>query len=117
MTSSAWFPSPRAARLPDVSPLPWSDTLSGDPVVISHTDNPFAESDADRCEIWTMLVERDIDAFLAADWSMVDSVFRREGFMGLRAQIRTARQLASRFPGPGSLPQRVAAAGESRADG
>jgi len=53
--------------------------------VISHTQNPFSETDPDRREIWTMLVERDIDAFLAADWSMVDSDFRREGFLGLHA--------------------------------
>ncbi|MEZ0170935.1 hypothetical protein [Microvirga sp. TS319] len=53
--------------------------------MIDHTKNPFAETDADRREIWTMLVERDIDAFLAADWSMVDEDFRREGFLGLHA--------------------------------
>lgn len=48
------------------------------------TVNPFA-SDPDRGAIWTMLVERDIDAFLAADWSMVDGDFVKEGFMGLHA--------------------------------
>ncbi len=32
-----------------------------------------------------MLVARDIDAFLAADWSMIDGDFRREGFIGLHA--------------------------------
>ena len=53
--------------------------------MISHTQNPFSETDPDRREIWTMLVERDIDAFLAADWAMVDSDFRREGFLGLHA--------------------------------
>jgi hypothetical protein len=53
--------------------------------VTSHMQNPFSETDPDRREIWTMLVERDIDAFLAADWSMVDDDFRREGFLGLHA--------------------------------
>jgi hypothetical protein len=53
--------------------------------VISHTQNPFPESDADRREIWTMLVERDIDAFLTIDWSMVDSDFRWERFLDLHA--------------------------------
>lgn len=48
------------------------------------TANPFV-ADPDRREIWTMLVERDIDAFLAADWSMVDGDFLREVFVGLHA--------------------------------
>lgn len=45
--------------------------------------NPFAPSDPDRAAIWTMLVERDIAAFLAADWSMVENDFVAEGFMGI----------------------------------
>jgi len=48
-------------------------------------DNPFSAADSDRREIWTMLVERDIDAFLAADWSMVDGDFVKESFMGIHA--------------------------------
>lgn len=44
--------------------------------------NPFPH-DPDRAEIWTMLVERDIHAFCAADWSMVADDFIEEGFMGL----------------------------------
>ena len=44
--------------------------------------NPFP-NDADRSAIWTMLVERDIAAFVAADWSMVDGDFVREGFLGI----------------------------------
>ncbi|WP_425485434.1 hypothetical protein [Chthonobacter rhizosphaerae] len=32
-----------------------------------------------------MLVERDIDAFLAGDWSMVDGDFDHAGFFGLHA--------------------------------
>ncbi len=53
--------------------------------MISRTQNPFPKSDADRREIWTMLVERNIDAFLAADRSMVDADLRREGFLCLHA--------------------------------
>lgn len=45
--------------------------------------NPFPVADADRHAIWTMLVERDIAAFLAADWSMVEDDFVAEGFMGI----------------------------------
>ena len=46
--------------------------------------NPFPD-DADRRAIWRMLVERDIDAFLARDWSMVEGDFVAEGFFGLHA--------------------------------
>lgn len=49
---------------------------------MSHTTNPFRH-DPDRGAIWTMLVERDIDAFVSADWSMVDGDFVREGFLGI----------------------------------
>jgi hypothetical protein len=46
--------------------------------------NPFP-SDPDRGAIWTMLVERDIAAFVAADWRMVEGDFVREGFLGINA--------------------------------
>ena len=46
--------------------------------------NPFPE-DPDRRFIWGMLVERDIDAFLARDWSMVEDDFVADGFFGLHA--------------------------------
>lgn len=46
--------------------------------------NPFPD-DADRGGIWQMLVERDIDAFLARDWSMVENDFVADGFFGLHA--------------------------------
>lgn len=49
---------------------------------MSFLTNPFP-NDADRGAIWTMLVERDIDAFVKADWSMVDGDFVREGFLGI----------------------------------
>ena len=47
--------------------------------------NPFAESDSDRHQIWAMLVERDIDAFLSCDWSMHGPEFDAESFFGLHA--------------------------------
>jgi len=45
--------------------------------------NPFPASDAARHAIWEMLVPRDIDAFLAADWSMVEHDFIEDGFIGV----------------------------------
>ncbi len=48
--------------------------------------NPFLVSDADRHDIWTMLVERDIAAFLAADWDMVAGDFIEEGVLGIDAK-------------------------------
>jgi len=45
--------------------------------------NPFPASDVTRHSIWEMLVSRDIDAFLAADWSMVEDDFVEEGFIGI----------------------------------
>ena len=44
--------------------------------------NPFP-SDSARHAIWEMLVPRDIDAFFAADWSMVAGDFVEEGFIGI----------------------------------
>ena len=46
--------------------------------------NPFA-GDADRHAIWDMLVDRDIAAFLAQDWAMVEDDFVAESFFGLHA--------------------------------
>jgi hypothetical protein len=48
---------------------------------MSATVNPFPH-DPDRQAIWAMLVERDIDAFLAADWAMVEDDFLAESFSG-----------------------------------
>lgn len=45
--------------------------------------NPFPASDTSRHAIWQMLVERDIDAFLAADWSRVAGDFVEDGFIGI----------------------------------
>src|SRR5665213_2029414 len=44
--------------------------------------NPFV-SDPDRSAIWTMLVERDIAAFTAADWGMVAEDFIEAQFLGI----------------------------------
>ena len=44
--------------------------------------NPFPD-DPDRGAIWTMLVERDIAAFVAADWAMVADDFIAEQFLGI----------------------------------
>lgn len=48
--------------------------------------NPFPVSDTARHAIWDMLVTRDIDAFLAADWSMVMTDFVDDGFIGIDAR-------------------------------
>lgn len=45
--------------------------------------NPFPETDTARRAIWEMLVPRDIDAYLAADWSMVADDFIEQGFLGI----------------------------------
>lgn len=45
--------------------------------------NPFPSDDEARSSIWEMLVVRDIDAFLAADWSKVAGDFVEEGFIGI----------------------------------
>lgn len=45
-------------------------------------NNPFP-NDPDRHQIWEMLVERDIQAFMAQDWDMIAGDFIEEGFMGI----------------------------------
>ena len=52
---------------------------------MTYDKNPFPEADGDRHAIWEMLVRRDIDAFLAQDWTMVEGNFIAEGFFGLHA--------------------------------
>jgi len=44
--------------------------------------NPFP-NDPDRHAIWTMLVERDIAAFVAANWSLVADDFIETQFIGI----------------------------------
>lgn len=50
--------------------------------------NPFPPEDADRHALWEMLVARDINAFVQADWSHIASDFIEEGFMGIDAGTR-----------------------------
>lgn len=50
---------------------------------MSFYTNPFPKSDADRHELWKMLVERDTKAFCSEDWSMVAGDFVEENFMGI----------------------------------
>ncbi|NRP73228.1 hypothetical protein ILFOPFJJ_04127 [Ensifer psoraleae] len=52
--------------------------------------NPFPTSDPARHAIWDMLVTRDIDAFLAADWSLVAEDFVEDGFLGIDARRETS---------------------------
>ena len=74
--------------------------------------NPFPRPTAARHAIWEMLVPRDIDAFLAADWSMVADDFVEEGFIGIDGQTRgQPRQMAPRLPDACGLSRRMAAAG------
>jgi hypothetical protein len=47
--------------------------------------NPFPFSDSDRHYLWDMLVERDIAAYCAGDWSMTSPDFKEQGFFGLHA--------------------------------
>jgi enamine deaminase RidA (YjgF/YER057c/UK114 family) len=48
-------------------------------------ENPFSGNDQDRAQIWEMLVERDINAFVAADWSVVENDFLPDGFIAIDA--------------------------------
>ena len=63
-----------------------------------HDINPFA-GDADRHALWDMLVRRDIEAFLAADWEAVAGDFEAPGFFGLSA-MRSADPDAWRMAFP-----------------
>lgn len=49
--------------------------------------NPFP-ADPDRAEIWTMLVERDIQAYVAGDWSQVADDFLPDQFTAVNAGKR-----------------------------
>lgn len=49
--------------------------------------NPFPEADPDRHALWEMLVRRDIDAFMAKDWSMVEDDFIADSFFGMHAHF------------------------------
>ncbi|MDB5535693.1 MAG: RidA family protein [Devosia sp.] len=45
--------------------------------------NPFPPADADRHAIWEMLVRRDIEAYLTADWDAHARDFVPDGFFGI----------------------------------
>ncbi len=61
-------------------------------------NNPFPKN-SDRAEIWTMLVARDIQAFVNADWGMVDKDFIPEGFIGIDGKkINDPDQWTITFP-------------------
>ncbi|MDN5214477.1 RidA family protein [Fulvivirgaceae bacterium BMA12] len=55
---------------------------------MSFYQNPFPQADADRHEIWQMLVERDIIAFCQESWEMVADDFVSENFMGIDGRRR-----------------------------
>lgn len=57
--------------------------ISGMQKSLNNQANPFAGRDADRAEIWDMLVQRDIEAFVAADWSLVADDFDAPAFFGI----------------------------------
>jgi hypothetical protein len=46
--------------------------------------NPYS-TDADRCELWEVLIARDSDAFAASDWSVCDDDFAHDRFEGITA--------------------------------
>lgn len=51
---------------------------------MKYDTNPFDKTvDPDKAQIWEMLVLRDIDAFIAADWAMVENDFIADKFMGV----------------------------------
>lgn len=50
--------------------------------------NPF-EADADRAQIWEMLVERDIHAYVASDWSQVAGDFLPDEFVAVNGRGRS----------------------------
>ncbi len=50
--------------------------------------NPFPEADASRRAIWEMLVTRDIDAFVRADWTSVAGDFIAQNFMGMSGNFQ-----------------------------
>jgi enamine deaminase RidA (YjgF/YER057c/UK114 family) len=50
--------------------------------MMRHSANPFPTVDADRHQIWKMLVEDDIAAFLEGDWSRIENDFAADRFVG-----------------------------------
>ncbi|MEO5615561.1 MAG: hypothetical protein ABIR04_11670, partial [Cypionkella sp.] len=50
--------------------------------------NPFAAGDIDRSAIWEMLVPRDIDAFVSADWGAIEADFISQNFSGISGNFQ-----------------------------
>ncbi|MDA8964595.1 hypothetical protein N9H09_00275 [bacterium] len=57
----------------------------------SSIENPYS-SDPERAFIWEMCVRRDLEAFLAADWSFCSNDFISEGFSGWNAHFKSDPQ-------------------------
>ncbi len=53
---------------------------------MTEATSPFP-ADPDRSFLWEMLVRRDIDAFLAQDWAMVEGDFAADRFLGLHGHF------------------------------
>jgi hypothetical protein len=53
---------------------------------MTYDTNPFVQAEADRHAIWEMLVRKDIDGFVAGDWSIFADSFKYNGFAGLDAK-------------------------------
>ena len=53
---------------------------------MQYDQNPFSPEDKERHEIWEKVVKRDIDAFLAEDWTLCQEDFVDTYFMGIDAQ-------------------------------
>lgn len=51
-------------------------------------ENPFPPAEVDRHAIWQMLVPRDIDAFVAADWGAVADDFIEANFTGVSGNFQ-----------------------------
>ncbi|MDI3418735.1 RidA family protein [Streptomyces luteolus] len=50
--------------------------------------NPFT-TDADRAQIWEMLVERDIRSFMVGDWDLVADDFHADSFVAVDGRMRS----------------------------
>lgn len=60
--------------------------------------NPFANN-PDHHEIWEVLVRRDFEAFVSADWSIIESDFIEEEFQGIDGQkLPNPDKWTLRFP-------------------
>lgn len=57
----------------------------GDYRIMNPSENPFPK-DPDRHEIWEILMRRDFEAFVAADWSLTKTDFAPDLFVGYDAK-------------------------------